>query len=258
LAVLEAYFDESERPGGVFCVAGYVFAPLQAKRFDREWRRVMGPYWPFRMSEFVHRKDKHKRPTKFESLTIDERDALLRKAVELINHRTTLAVSASCNINDVRRFSPDLKGFRSAYSVCCHLCMMLVGKWIDDQRRSDRVAYVFEAGNTFQKEAEFLMRLCRQRPELGAFCRYESHAFVPKEKSSAVQAADLYAWELGKFLDETVDQGRRAMRQSLRALIHPNPKRHQGRVISEKALRKYFADISEATASGLRDDAANF
>lgn len=243
LAILEAYFDESEREGGIFCVAGYVFAPIQAHRFGKDWRRVMGHYWPFRMSELVAGKDKHTRPTKFASLTIDQRNALLRKAIELINHRTMLAISIACNIHDVRRLSPGIKGFRSAYSVCCYLCMMLLGKWIDEQKLHDRVAYVFEAGHAFQKEAEFLMRLCKKHPQLAAFGRYESHAFVAKEDSAALQAADLYAWELGKFLDETVEQRRRDPRKSLKALVNPNPRRHEGRVLSEKSLRKYFAEI---------------
>src|SRR6185295_19044831 len=30
LRVLEAYFDESERSGGIFCVAGFVFTPAAA------------------------------------------------------------------------------------------------------------------------------------------------------------------------------------------------------------------------------------
>jgi uncharacterized protein DUF3800 len=257
LTVLEAYFDESEREGGIFCVAGYVFTPLQAGRFNVAWHRTMGPYWPFHMSEFVHGRDKKgtKRPTKFESLTQIERDALLRKAVNIINKRIALSISVACSVNDVRRLAPILGGaerdvfesrglFENAYSLCCYMCMTLLANWILERDLPDRVAYVFESGNRFQAQADQLMRVATFHPALREMVRYKSHAFVDKTDSAPLQAADLFAWELTKFLDETAIRKIRPPRKSLMALVAPNPSRYEGRVLHAAGLEKYFKKLA--------------
>ena len=102
LAFYQAFLDESERSGGVFCVAGFVFVPRQLEKFSAEWHKLMAPHWPFHMAEFIAGHDKRTRPTKFESLSVDQRKALLQRAIALIRRRMTLAISVSCNAEDVR------------------------------------------------------------------------------------------------------------------------------------------------------------
>src|SRR2546427_11784096 len=88
-----------------------------------------------------------------------------------------------------------------------------------------------------------MMRATSLHHGIADVCRYQSHAFVQKGDSAALPAADLYAWELGKFLDETADQRITEPRKSLKALVAPNPGRHEGRVLNEKWLRRYFAQV---------------
>jgi hypothetical protein len=257
LTVLEAYFDESERANGIFCVAGYVFTPPQAGRFTVAWQRTMGPYWPFHMSELVHGRDKKgtKRPTRFESMTQIERDAILRKAITIINKRVALAISVACNVNDVRRIAPILGGaerhvfeksgvLENAYSLCCYMCMTLLAHWIRERGFPDRVAYVFESGNRFQAQTDHLMSVTTFHPKLREILRYKSHAFVDKADSAPLQAADLFAWELTKFLDETLTQKIREPRKSLKALVAPDPRRYEGRVLGAKMLEGYFRHLA--------------
>jgi hypothetical protein len=253
MAVFEAYFDESERPGGTFCVAGYVFTPKQAEKFSTEWRRLMAPYWPFHMKELAHGRDHLERPTKFETISQEQRDRLLQRAVDLINRRITLSISISCNAEDVRRLNLGLRNFTHAYSLCCYAAMNLLAQWIERRGLDDRVAYVFEAGHRFQAEADRLLRPAGMHPALSEQARYESHAFVRKEHSAGLQAADLYAWELGKFLDETVGRQIRPPRASLKALIRPDPKRYVGRVLRKDQLRKYFAMLQDLEESRARE-----
>jgi uncharacterized protein DUF3800 len=243
LAVFEAFFDESKRPGGIFCVAGFVFVASQSKTFSREWLRFVGPYWPFHMVEFVRRKDKINRKAKFADMTDEEHLAFLRGAIELIKRRMTVAISISCNAGDVKRLSPGFRGFRDAYSVCCYLCMSLLADWIKSRGLDDRVAYVFEQGSRFKGEADFLVGMAGKHPVTREQFRYESHAFVNKESSSQVQAADLYAWELAKFLDDTVTQRKRSPRKSLKALVGKYPMKFEGRHLEERAFRKYFEEL---------------
>ena len=87
MAVLEAYFDESERSGGIFCVAGYVFDRWSAKKFDREWRTLMKGVWPFHMVDLAAGRGQ------FAHLPRKELDRILRAAVALINHRMTFGVA---------------------------------------------------------------------------------------------------------------------------------------------------------------------
>src|SRR5438034_11382511 len=98
--LLEAYLDESERDGGVFCVAGYVFAPAQAKKFTKDWNRLMGPYLPAHMTDLATGGGiYHGMPAK-------ERNALLRGAIAIINKRISLAVVISCHVGEVHQLAP--------------------------------------------------------------------------------------------------------------------------------------------------------
>ena len=243
MAVLEAYFDESGRTGGTFCVAGYVFAPLESKRFGEEWRKAVGGSWPFHMAEFAAGKDKVKREVPFEGMSEPDRRALLVRLVNTINRRMTLAISVSCKTGDIQNLNPGIRGLRSAYSVCCYLCQGLLANWITQRGSSDRVAYLFESGHRFRGEADFIMGLAGQHEISRQWARYEGHAFGTRNNSPQLQAADLYAWELSKFLDETVDQRKRPMRRSLKALVLPHRGRYEGRNLGAKALQKYFDEI---------------
>src|SRR5207245_943474 len=142
----EAYFDESERTGGIFAVAGYVLERSDAKKFDREWRTLIGERWPFHMVDLVAGREQ------FEGLTRKERDQLLRAVVALINHRVVLGVAVSCRLAEVQSVAPRwIRGFGHPYTLCCHLSMTTVGDWVRDERGGrDRVAYVFESGHKGQ------------------------------------------------------------------------------------------------------------
>ncbi|HMH51252.1 MAG TPA: DUF3800 domain-containing protein [Candidatus Acidoferrum sp.] len=257
MIVLEAFFDESERDNGTFCVAGYIFSSLQVERFSKAWHKVMGPYWPFHMTEFDRHRDKTDRPTKFESLTDKEHDALLKRAVQIINQRIMLSISVACNTNDVRRLSPIVRGLEmvgspleQAYSLCCYQCMMLMSGWLRKRGLPDRVAYLFESGNRFQRQADYLMELATYHPVLKEMCRYQSHGFAPKTSSAPLQAADLFAWELTKFLDETVIRKISQPRESLISLVRPHPERYEGRVLHASGLERYFKKLSVTFAGG--------
>ena len=75
--MLQAYLDESERKGGVFAVAGYVFYPREARRFVREWRQLF--------PQGFHMVDLLAKRKVFAAISDGERDGLLRAAVQVIN-----------------------------------------------------------------------------------------------------------------------------------------------------------------------------
>lgn len=78
-SVLQAYFDESERQSGTFCVAGYAFAAYQGEKFIKEWDALFAPFGGFHMREFAHGRGR------FDGTSQAQRHEMLHKAVQVIN-----------------------------------------------------------------------------------------------------------------------------------------------------------------------------
>jgi hypothetical protein len=255
MAILEAYFDESERAGGIFCVAGFVFTPWSARKFHNEWRAVVGGFWPLHMVDLVAGRGA------FKGIDQRERDRLIRAAIALIGSRISFGVSISCQIAEVHAVAPRwIEGFGHAYTVLCHLAMGSVGNWARQHappgRSSDSVAYIFEAGHGAQGEAQRFMSRVADDPgaaEIYDYYRYSSHAFEPKPSLGALQAADLFAWECAKFYDETVEQDLRPMRGSLRAPLTRKTHRFQLTHITGEPLRRYMDQFRKMGLSQLRE-----
>jgi len=192
----------------------------------------------------------------YRDVTDARRNELVRRSVELINKHVLAAVVISCQSREVNSLAPNnVRGLRDAYSICCHMAMTQVKMWLRDTvRRDDRVAYVFDAGNTFQAETSGL--ISSAGPHDADPYRYYSHAFVPRDDLPALQAADLLAWEWTKFLDETVSRPIRRMRGALRSLIASDPSRYIGSHITGQPLRRFFTDIRKAICQQLESEAA--
>ena len=108
------------------------------------------------------------------------------------------------------------------------------------------VAYVFEAGHPFQADAHKLIESYTRYPQLKSIYHHEGHAFLPKSDAVWLQAADLFAWEYGKYKDETVDQPLRLARKSLRALVEGNQDRFWIKDLSGDALDQLLSGIPYA------------
>jgi hypothetical protein len=250
LAVIDAFFDESERASGLFAVAGYLFAPEQARKFSKEWFKLLGGRAPFHMVDLTARREA------FGDLSRVECNDLLKRAVVLINKRIIAAVAVSCSLPEIEGLLPNwIASFDSAYAVCCHFCMTGVGTWMRDSGRRDKVTYVFEAGHPSQTTANGLITRIGQLPaDAGDPYRYHGHTFQPKASSAPLQAADLFAWEWAKFRDETLDQGLRPLRQSLRALIKPDTKRYQVYHLTGEPLRDFARGVERLGLEQLREE----
>jgi hypothetical protein len=237
IGVMQAFFDESGRAGGVFCVAGYVFAAPQARKFIRDWRRLFG-------ERVFHMVDVTAGRGEFKDVTRSERDVMLRKAVQIINSRVTFGVAVSCNVDEVLLHSPRwLRGFGHAYPVCCHLCMTTVGNMLRDRGIRERAIYTFEKGHEFEAEARDFVKMTTANPEVAESYLWGGDAFLPKADAVPLQAADLFAWEWAKCRDETFEQQLRPMRNSLRALFESDPKRYSVSHITGQPLITFMNQI---------------
>jgi hypothetical protein len=232
-AMLEAYLDESERTGGVFCIAGYLFVPRQARRFAKEWTQLFGP-------KGAHMVDLCARRQQFKDLSRQECDRLIKEAVKIIKYRMTFGVVVSCDARQVDQHSPKfIVGFGHAYPVCCHLVMGVTGEWAREHRPGEKVTFIFEAGHKYESEANHFV--CDALGSLGMkdYWQYGGHAFLSKQDATPLQAADFLAWEWTKFKDETHDKNIRPIRRSLRALIEGSRSRYWTAHLKDEALRKY-------------------
>lgn len=238
--MLQAFFDESERPNGLLCAAGYVFAPYQARKLAKEFRTEFAQYGGFHMKDLVHKKKGYK------TISDDERNRLVKKAVSIVRHRFTYGVAVTVNKHEYEAQAPRfIRGFRNAYPFLCHLAMSAVPHIAEKNGDRRSVHYVFEAGHSFEAEALFAVGQVVQVPELKAHYRYAGHSFLPKADAVALQAADLLAWETAKFKDETLDQKVRDIRLSLLSLFTPDIQRYHvsfcGGASLTRSLDKYEA-----------------
>lgn len=230
---LRAYFDESIRKDvDTFTVAGYAFLPDQVKRFDRSWRKMLGPYQVFHMADFNSGRNE------FKNISKDLQHSMIREAVRIINARVLVGVSASCSAEAFEEMRPrELRFHRDPYPFLCHLCIVKISDLLDSNRLRGNVAYVFEAGHRCQGDADRLMQLVHADPHVSRRFRYKDHSFVPKEGAAPLQAADFLAWEWGKYAGE---RDRRPMRKSLEALIEHDRARMWCVNMGQEHIRRWF------------------
>ena len=219
--MLEAFFDESERDSSLLCVAGYIFPRAQALKLTKEFSRRFGPYGGFHMKELVHRRKGYK------GISPIERDTLLRDAVRLVLARYSYGVAVTVNCREYQAAAPRfIRGFGNAYPFLCHLAMTAAATIVANNEGTRPISYVFEAGNAYEKEARFAVRQVVEVPELKKFYLHHADTFLPKKDAVPLAAADLLAWEVAKFKDETLDAGLRDIRASLFRMFADNPRRY--------------------------------
>lgn len=247
--MLQTFLDESQRESGTFCVAGYTFAPPQARKFVKEWSRLFS-------STTFHMVDLVAGRKQFKDMQRQERDRLLKEAIVIIKRRISIGVAMSCNVHEMRQLSPRwIRGFGDAYPVCCYMSMAALGDKIRKSNSHERVTYIFEAGHTFEAEANDFVRNAIRSPELRERFRYHGHAFLPKSDAVPLQAADLFAWEWAKFRDETVEREIRPARLSLRALLGDDPKKQYcGYHVTGTPLTRYMQKIHDLGLLQLREE----
>jgi hypothetical protein len=99
--MLEGYFDESERESGVFCVAGFLFAAEQRKRFLKDWARLFSGF-----EGGLHMRHLAHRAGAFRGISQEEQKHLVAEAARIITLRMSMGVAISCNVNEVQNVAP--------------------------------------------------------------------------------------------------------------------------------------------------------
>jgi hypothetical protein len=131
----------------------------------------------------------------FANLSREERIGVETEAIALIKLHTYCGLAVTVNEEEFRRHVPPHPYIGSPYSFCAHVILAGVAVWLDQRPDVKRCAYFFEAGHRDMSEANRIMTMLFKDNEMSMTNRYASHAFIRKEQSASVQAADLLAWQ---------------------------------------------------------------
>lgn len=197
VALINAYFDESGTHDGspVICVAGYLFKNDHCADLDSDWRGILDfydlPY--FHMVDCAHGNNP------FNKLSLEERIAAETKAIQVIRKYMTHGFVITAVEAEYCEAMGVTDPFGAAYSWCCWMCLVAVGKWAETQNYNGDIAYFFEAGHKYQSRTDRLMMSVVQGDKMRQEFRYASHTFAAKRKLRPLQTADILAWHGAKF-----------------------------------------------------------
>jgi hypothetical protein len=219
LVLVEAYFDESGSHCGSksLCVAGYLIERKQSELMAQEWNEVLDKY----NLPFFHMVDCAHHAPPFDKLSLEQCIAVEKRMIDLIKRRTVQGVGVIIDYDAFTKRFGEACFFGSAYTLCFHHILAGLSDWAEKTEYQGDVAYFFEAGHESRSEADAIMQIALNNKKIRGEMHYAGHAFVDKEKSPQVQAADLFAWQLVKDL-KNHDEGRPRRKDFISLTDHPH------------------------------------
>jgi len=192
--MLVCYLDDSGKDpqNRIITLAGFV-APEDAWRsFEAEvesWFTEFGV-------KVLHTKELHHTDGEFKGWTVLRKQAFVARLCQAMSHHLPVGVSMSAlkETYATRAAESDRKRTVTPYTFC----FQVINDWILRDIRvgraanADGVAYIIEAGNEHNSEAEEQFHAVRKLHDLGATLR--SICFVGKDSCRAIQMADLIAF----------------------------------------------------------------
>lgn len=255
LVVLRVYVDASTRDtDGLLSVAGYLIRSERVRPFRKAWRQAFG-------SEKFSWADLIARNNQFSRLRGKEHDSehseLVKAGVRLVRDNVIAGSIISCWHKEIADHSPTfVKGFARAYSIACHMALANMGDWARKNNFNGRFAYILEAGDDHDGEANHLLNYAGQVPEIAELYRWSGHSFVPKDAGSPFHAPDLFAWEWGKFVMETGIQKKRSMRLSFAHLLYQRLDSYKFLHISGPRFQQFLRTMGDLAYEQLKEEAA--
>jgi hypothetical protein len=200
MAMMSAYFDESTSENSpVLVVAGFLSTDAHWSLFEREWKEVLEE---FEITAF-HMHDYAQSAGEFVGMDEPTRRALLGRLLEIIIRRAKLGFASVVHCKEFERIftGPERIDVGSPYNLSCTASYLQIGEWARNNFQVEPVAYFFDAGH---KDAPGVARTfleTKNNPgnvehRLGSLTFEHDNVLVP------LQAADLAAYELWRWLDE--------------------------------------------------------
>ena len=222
LFMFTLYADDSGTHDGsrVVVVAGFVSSPEQWGHFDREWQDLLDSF----TISFFHMADFESRHGVYANWDIARRKDFLVKATGIMRRRARAGIAASLPTDNYAALMKRLphQEFSSPYTLCVGVCWKLIGEWANKCGHRGLVATVCEAGTKGAGEVQKQHAQFLNDEALVASQRIGPLAFDTKKRALPLQAADFFAYETYKRMNELLTGGKRE-RRSIQPIIDGLP-----------------------------------
>jgi hypothetical protein len=213
--MLSAYLDESGAHDGskVLVLGCLVASPRSWEVLAKHWRSALDTVG---VDEF-HASDCAVGGGKFRDSEKRERDGLFVRLVNIIVKNASYRAWTAVSLEDHQQCAHYSEGVPSVYAIAALGCTSRV-RAIALQRGADyRVPYVFDQGKVGRRAFRAFEKMAEQGRAgslaMGAISRGD------RREMPALQAADLFAYEMYRYISDQMNDSGRAMRRSLGALL---------------------------------------
>jgi hypothetical protein len=244
-----AYFDESgtHKQSETVAVAGYISTPDLWEKLDVEWREALHDFH----IDFFHMTDFEARQEQFAGWNDHKHRACLNALIDITNRHVVASIGTTIPVSDYQAaFTKKAHDFvGGAYGVAAMRCFKEVADMFNLIGVHGQVAYVFEKGAKGRNQIEKAFGWLKRDPGSKARYRLLSLDFEEKRKCCPLQAADIVAYELYKYLPTFLKKSGRPTRYVLKALAEtPRGWLHVNRAELEEWARilEVRADMDES------------
>jgi Protein of unknown function (DUF3800) len=240
--MLKVYMDESGIHSGapVVAVSAYAAKPATWRAWTKKWDVAKQPINVFHSTDCANLRGE------FDGWTKEQRDVFVAKLLPILPAHQIAGLVIAIQMNDFRsalKGQKDLAGMiGDPYTCCFQWSVMTVMEFANRYGKGKRIKFIHEVndckGET-QKTFDYVNEF--HNPKGISI----SLAFGTKSGNTPLQAADVLAYEGGKFLRDTADNARRAWKaldpDDTRIITHRYGKENIPGLISElKAFREKF------------------
>jgi hypothetical protein len=206
--LLEAYFDESGTHAGsaAVSVAGYIARPEQWIAFEPEWRKVLSDFG----LEFFHWSDCESAAagTPYAGWSREKRRDAFAQLVDITNRHAIASVGCVIERSLYEKHVPKhiQRAYNGLYGLAAQNCAdsaatLVKTRLAEKGISSDaRIAYVFEASPGGVGQVSNLFNENINDPVRRDFFRIQDFRFGLKKELPPLQAADILAYELFRYL----------------------------------------------------------
>lgn len=243
-AMMKAYFDESENPG-ILTISGYIGHYGYWPRFEREWKNALGEFGltAFHMVDFAHSNGEFERLKGRE----DERQKILARLMKIIYREPPrfFAFGSSVDLMAFRALPDEMRKQvgDDPYWLLFQTSIGIAVTWLLGFLReqpallNERIAFIFD-----RRASEGLARQLYNKlkdvvyPEnIAKLCGML--AFDDDEIVVPLQAADILAYEMAKYLQDMVKGIEKPRRWPMQQIMS-KPGRFN--IFTKDALERFF------------------
>lgn len=217
--ILSGYFDESgtHRGSEAVAVAGYLATPENWLAFEEAWKAALAEY---RISYF-HMADFCNGAPPYDSWPAGIKAQRFSRLVGIINQHAWLSVGFSISTRRYREIvsAKAKKVGGGIYGLAANCCFMDVADFLRDRHPDAWVRYIFESGARGSGEVLKNFQMHERRTSSKEHYRLLALSFEDKRCFCPLQAADILAYELYRYLPRHLEIDQRTEpRRELRAL----------------------------------------